>query len=246
MVGGANSAARRPSISAIRQALSPSWCAAIRWKRACRSTSSTRSAPPAPSWCGWATRVVGGGGPGRLDHIILEGTGGVQETLATSAVFVLIGAHPRTDWLPAAISRDEHGFVLVGADAAASGSWPLERPPLQLETSMPGVFAVGDVRQRIREARRVGGRGRSGRGATGAPVPGCAVSAPRRRPIQSRRTRSFGSGEAVSGAGKATMNGRPAWLIARSSPVTARRFDRPDGAGVGDPGIRPLTGGAAS
>jgi thioredoxin reductase (NADPH) len=92
------------------------------------------------------TRVVGGGGPGRLDHVILEGAGGVQETLATSAVFVLVGAHPRTDWLPAAISRDEHGFVLVGADAAASGSWPLERPPLQLETSMPGVFAVGDVR----------------------------------------------------------------------------------------------------
>jgi thioredoxin reductase (NADPH) len=71
----------------------------------------------------------------------------VQETLATSAVFVLIGAHPNTDWLPAAISRDEHGFVLVGADAAASGSWPLKRPPLQLETSMPGVFAVGDVRR---------------------------------------------------------------------------------------------------
>jgi thioredoxin reductase (NADPH) len=92
-------------------------------------------------------RVVGGGGQGRLDHIILDSTDGVRESLTTSAVFVLIGAHPHTDWLPAAISRDEHGFVLVGADAAASGSWPLERPPLQLETSMPGVFAVGDVRR---------------------------------------------------------------------------------------------------
>jgi thioredoxin reductase (NADPH) len=93
------------------------------------------------------TRVVGGGGQGRLDHIILEAADGAQESLTTSAVFVLIGAHPHTDWLPAAIARDEHGFVLVGADAAASGSWPLERPPLQLETSMPGVFAVGDVRR---------------------------------------------------------------------------------------------------
>jgi thioredoxin reductase (NADPH) len=60
-------------------------------------------------------------------------------------VFVLIGARPQTEWLPAEIARDEYGFLLTGDDVPA-GSWPLERRPLSLETSMPGVFAAGDAR----------------------------------------------------------------------------------------------------
>ena len=60
-------------------------------------------------------------------------------------LFLLIGAQPHTDWLPAGIERDERGFVLTGADVSES-SWPLDRPPFTLETSMPGVFAGGDVR----------------------------------------------------------------------------------------------------
>ena len=56
-----------------------------------------------------------------------------------------IGAHPRTNWLPEAIARDDHGFVLTGADVPGE-AWPLERDPYPLETSMPGVLAVGDVR----------------------------------------------------------------------------------------------------
>jgi thioredoxin reductase (NADPH) len=59
----------------------------------------------------------------------------------------MIGAHPRSDWLPPEVDRDEHGFVLTGSDLPpASAGWPLERRPLLLETSMPAVFAAGDVR----------------------------------------------------------------------------------------------------
>ena len=73
-------------------------------------------------------------------------------TVPASAVFVLIGAEPRTDWLDGVVERDERGYVLTGRDLVRDGrpppSWPLERPPLLLETSLPGVFAAGDVRYR--------------------------------------------------------------------------------------------------
>jgi thioredoxin reductase (NADPH) len=59
-------------------------------------------------------------------------------------LFILIGAHPMTDWLPADIARDAHGFLLTGEDLG--DAWPLERRPLSLETSVPGVLAAGDVR----------------------------------------------------------------------------------------------------
>jgi thioredoxin reductase (NADPH) len=61
-------------------------------------------------------------------------------------VFVLIGAEAATDWLPSEISRDEHGFVLTGTDAMKAGQWKADREPLALETSAPGIFAVGDIR----------------------------------------------------------------------------------------------------
>jgi thioredoxin reductase (NADPH) len=63
-----------------------------------------------------------------------------------SAVFILIGADAETAWLPAAIERDDREYVLTGADVMKSGRWPLERYPYILETSVPGIFAVGDVR----------------------------------------------------------------------------------------------------
>ena len=67
-------------------------------------------------------------------------------------MFVLIGAEPRTDWLEGVVERDERGYVLTGRDLQRDGrlpdGWPLERPPLSLETSLPGVFAAGDVRYR--------------------------------------------------------------------------------------------------
>jgi thioredoxin reductase (NADPH) len=99
------------------------------------------------------TRVVGGGGEGRLERVVLEDSVLEQkETVGASALFVLIDAEPRTEWLPGEILRDERGFVLTGQDLTLNGrprpGWPLERPPMLLETSMPGVFAAGDVRHR--------------------------------------------------------------------------------------------------
>ncbi|WP_255820915.1 NAD(P)/FAD-dependent oxidoreductase [Agromyces endophyticus] len=71
---------------------------------------------------------------------------GTTTTRPFTTVFVMIGADAVTGWLPPGVARDEHGYVLTGADAAASPQWTLERRPFGLETSAPGVFAVGDVR----------------------------------------------------------------------------------------------------
>jgi thioredoxin reductase (NADPH) len=70
---------------------------------------------------------------------------GSEEVVLADALFLTIGAQPRTEWLPPAVRRDDEGFVLTGPDLLGDG-WPLERPPLLFETSMPGVFAAGDVR----------------------------------------------------------------------------------------------------
>jgi thioredoxin reductase (NADPH) len=97
------------------------------------------------------TRVVDGGGEGRLEHLVLEDSAsGLTESVPASALFVLIGAAPHTGWLPEEILRDKRGFVITGQDLLQTGrpphGWPLGRLPLHTETSMPGVFAAGDVR----------------------------------------------------------------------------------------------------
>jgi thioredoxin reductase (NADPH) len=92
------------------------------------------------------TEVVGGGGDGRLQRLVLrEGADGHEETVEADGLFVLIGARPRTSWLPDELARDARGFVLTGADAIDARSDGQE--PLPLETSVPGVFAAGDVRR---------------------------------------------------------------------------------------------------
>jgi thioredoxin reductase (NADPH) len=99
------------------------------------------------------TEAVGGQGRGRLEALTLrDHASGATETVPAAALFILIGAEPRTDWLPDAIQRDPQGYVLTGHDLLRDGTpppgWRLARPPLLMETSVPGVFAVGDVRHR--------------------------------------------------------------------------------------------------
>jgi thioredoxin reductase (NADPH) len=94
------------------------------------------------------TEVVGGGGTGRLETVTLrDRASGEPRDERAAGLFIMVGATPHTDWLPDAVARDDWGFVLTGPDAADAG-WPLDRAPAPLETSMPGVFAVGDVRQK--------------------------------------------------------------------------------------------------
>jgi thioredoxin reductase (NADPH) len=98
------------------------------------------------------TVVRGGAGTSFLESLtIRDQVSGVTETVPAAALFVLIGAEPRTQWLPAGIRRDEWGFVLTGTDLMTAGhppaGWSLQRPPMLLESSLPGVFAVGDVRR---------------------------------------------------------------------------------------------------
>ena len=71
---------------------------------------------------------------------------GETRQVASSGVFVFIGADAETDWLPREIRRDARGYVLTGTDMPRDGAWPLDRDPYLLETSVPGIFACGDVR----------------------------------------------------------------------------------------------------
>ena len=93
----------------------------------------------------YRTEIAGGGGDGRLEQLRLRhrDTGDTQ-TEHADALFVLIGAQPYTGWLPETVGRDPWGYILTGPDLAER--WTLPREPYLLETSTPGVFAVGDVR----------------------------------------------------------------------------------------------------
>jgi thioredoxin reductase (NADPH) len=81
----------------------------------------------------------------RSIDVIDRRTSAVQQRDA-NVLFVMIGADAETTWLPPEIARDERGFVLTGSDASETGGWDEPRRPFSLETTVPGVFAIGDVR----------------------------------------------------------------------------------------------------
>jgi thioredoxin reductase (NADPH) len=93
-----------------------------------------------------STRVVDGAGESKLESITTEDVDtGERRTRAAAGLFLLIGATPHSDWLPPEVTVDDHGFVLTGRNVARD-RWPGDAPPPDLSTSVPGIFAVGDVR----------------------------------------------------------------------------------------------------
>jgi thioredoxin reductase (NADPH) len=94
-------------------------------------------------------QVVDGRGTDFLEEFVVEDLDTHERETLHGVLFLLIGSQPHSDWLAGAVARDPWGSVLTGPDVLepdADPSWPLDRQPFLLETSMPGVFAVGDVR----------------------------------------------------------------------------------------------------
>jgi thioredoxin reductase (NADPH) len=93
------------------------------------------------------TEVVAAHGGVSLEAIdVRESLTGETTRLGSGGVFIFIGADAETEWLPPEIALDSRGFVLTGADMRSANHWPLDRDPYLLETSVPGIFACGDVR----------------------------------------------------------------------------------------------------
>ena len=134
-----------------------------------------RAQPTVRVWLN--AQVTEAEGETQLERIkVLHSDTGDTEVVPTRAIFIFIGAQPRTDWLDGVLKRDENGFLLAGPDLMPTGKrpadWPLDRDPFLLESSVPGVFVAGDVLHQSvkRVASAVGGGGH--RRAVRASVPG--------------------------------------------------------------------------
>ncbi len=91
--------------------------------------------------------VVEAQGEDKLETLLVKDSqSGEVKTLATNSLFIFIGATPSTEWLADIVERDERGFVCTGPDVPQDRAWPLDRDRFLLETNIPGIFAVGDVR----------------------------------------------------------------------------------------------------
>lgn len=104
------------------------------------------------------TEVVDAGGEGRLERLtIRDRASGHDEVVDAFGLFIFVGAAPHSGFLDGVIMRTRHGFIPTGPDLRVDGAWPadwpLERDPLPMETSVPGIFAAGDVRDGV--VRRV-------------------------------------------------------------------------------------------
>lgn len=122
------------------------------------------------------TEVIDGGGDGHLERLTLrDNTTGCTRDVPAAGLFILIGAEPRTDWLPDEVERDEGGYVRTGSDISPD-RWPLDRTPAAFETSMPAVFAAGDVR--AGSVKRVAAA--AGEGAVAVPMIHSVLTAPAR------------------------------------------------------------------
>jgi thioredoxin reductase (NADPH) len=101
------------------------------------------------------TRVIDASGDHGLESLTLaDDAAGTTTVVSADALFALIGAEPHTSWLPSEVARDAHGFVVTGPDLVHDellGNWLLPRTPGNFESSVPGVFAVGDVRSRSKK-----------------------------------------------------------------------------------------------
>ncbi len=114
------------------------------------------------------TEVVDGGGESQLEWVTLRTKAGgyaTEHTVPLDGLYLLLGAQADTSWFPEELQRDQHGFICTGADVEES-RWPEGRPPVPLATSLPGVFAVGDLR--AGSMKRVASA--SGEGAAAVPL----------------------------------------------------------------------------
>ncbi len=92
------------------------------------------------------TELVGGAGDQQLEAVLVRDRAtGQLDRIPTAGLFVMIGAEPHTEWLDDTVERDQRGFILTGTDVDVDGDWPRSRPPMLLETSVPGIFATGDA-----------------------------------------------------------------------------------------------------
>lgn len=94
----------------------------------------------------YRTEVISIEGTEHIEAVCLQDGNGKLTREATSGLYVFIGSKPRTEFLPAAIAKDEYGFILTGSALVSRAAWKEDRCPCALETSLPGVFAAGDCR----------------------------------------------------------------------------------------------------